>query len=214
MSSLSVSTAGMRLINTLVGTSPKSIEELVEAAGVTRTAVTEQLNELLDSGFVQRERQRLVGRGRPRYVYSTTDHALACLFPANQALVVPAMWQAIEKIGGAELKAQVIDELAHALADHYRKKIKAKTPANRLAEMARLLCSTEGNQIEVKRGKGGKVAMLRRSCSFFSMFEESRTVCCLDQRVLSEVVGAEVRRTASRHDGHPCCVFQLNGDSK
>ena len=214
MSNSSVSAAGMRLINTLVGTAPRSVEELVQAAGVTRTAVTEQLNELLDLGFVRRERQQLVGRGRPRYVYSATDQALSCLFPSNQALVVPAMWQAIEKIGGVKLKTRVITELAHTLADHYGKQIKAKTPANRLAELARLLRKVEGNQIEVKRGKGGKVAMLRRSCSFFSMFDESRSVCCLDERVLSEVVGAKVQRTASRHDGHPCCVFQLNGDSK
>ena len=124
------------------------------------------------------------------------------------------MWQAIEKIGGAKLKEQVTEELAQTMAEHYSKQIRAKTPANRLAEMARLLCNTEGNQIEIKREKDGQIAMFRRSCPFFSMFEESRSVCCLDERVLTEVVGVKVHRTASRHEGDPCCVFQLNGDSE
>lgn len=49
----------------LVGNPPQTITDLIRAAGVTRTAVTEQLNELVAAGFVERSMERLSGRGRP-----------------------------------------------------------------------------------------------------------------------------------------------------
>ena len=53
-----VSAAGMRIIRLLVGCPPKSIAELIDATEVTRTAVTEQLSELVAAGFVERTIQR------------------------------------------------------------------------------------------------------------------------------------------------------------
>ena len=58
-----VSQAGMRIVRLLVGRPPQSVTDLIEAAGVTRTAVTEQLNELLAAGFVERTTERPMGRG-------------------------------------------------------------------------------------------------------------------------------------------------------
>ncbi|MFZ5831917.1 MAG: MarR family transcriptional regulator, partial [Planctomycetota bacterium] len=70
-----ISASGMRLIKLLVGSRPQTVAELIEATGVTRTAVTEQLNELVAAGFVDRGTERLPGRGRPRYLYSATQSA-------------------------------------------------------------------------------------------------------------------------------------------
>ena len=49
-----ISAAGMRLIKLLVGHTPRTTAELIDEIGVTRTAITEQLNELLHAGFVTR----------------------------------------------------------------------------------------------------------------------------------------------------------------
>ncbi len=202
----------MRFVNLLVGNPPQNVDQLVEATGVTRTAVTEQLNELVAGGFLQRDMERLAGRGRPRYVYSVTDKALNELFAGNQWLVVPALWRAIEDVGGAKLKGQVLRRVSRALANHYRGKIQGNSPAQRLREMAQLLRKEEGNLIEIEESGDGRLAVHRRSCSFYSMFEESRAVCQVEGKMWSAVVGAPVRRTAGRHDGAPCCVFEVAGD--
>ena len=96
-----ISSAGLRIVKLLVGNNPQTVSDLIRATGVTRTAVTEQLNELVTSGFVERNIERLLGRGRPRHVYSANQSALLLLFPNSPNLLVPAIWNAIDEVGGA-----------------------------------------------------------------------------------------------------------------
>jgi predicted ArsR family transcriptional regulator len=206
---MAVSAAGMRIVRLLVGRPPTTVSQLIRATGVTRTAVTEQLNELVAAGFVERKVERLTGRGRPRHLYSTTNHALLLLFASNRRQVVPAMWQAIADVGGDELVETVLKRVSRAMAEHYKRRIRGTTPRKRLTEMMKLL-SEEGSIVEVSEDEEGQLVLHRRSCPFFSMFEErTKAVCCIDQEMISEAVGIPVRRTACRHDGAPCCTFEL-----
>jgi predicted ArsR family transcriptional regulator len=204
-----VTASSMRLIRLLVGRPPQPVSALVEATGVTRTAVTEQLNDLIASGFVERTREPSEGRGRPRHIYSATRAAMVLLFAGNQQLVVPAMWRAIAEIGGDELTRKIRRRVSRALAEHYKAQMRAKKPEKRLRELSRLMRS-EGSLVEVARGGDGQLVLRKRSCAFISMFEESRAVCCIDQEMMSEVVGAPVRQIACRHESQPCCVFELS----
>jgi predicted ArsR family transcriptional regulator len=203
-----VTASGMRLIRLLVGKPPQPVADLVRATGVTRTAVTEQLNDLIASGYVERTREPAEGRGRPRHIYSATDAALVLLFASNQGLVVPAMWRAIAAAGGAELTRKVRRVVSRDLAEHYKAQITSKRPERRLRELCRIM-TEEGSVVEVQKGRDGQLLLRKRSCPFISMFEESRAVCCVDQAMMSEIVGAPVRQTACRHDGDPCCAFEL-----
>ncbi len=206
------SKAKMRVVRLLVGRPPQSVEDLIDALDVTRTAVTGQLDELVTAGYVESSLERRPGRGRPRNLYSATPLALAELFRGNHSLVVPAMWRAIEAVGGNDLKQQVIEQVSLALAEHYKGLIKGKTPEKRLRQLARVLRETEENLVQIERSKEGLLAIRRLNCSFFSMFEQSRAVCCLDEKLLSLVVEAPVRQTACRHDGDRCCVFTIVAD--
>lgn len=203
-----VSAAGMRVVRLLVGNPPQTVAQMIRATGVTRTAVTEQLNELVAAGFVDRTTERLPGRGRPRHLYSATQAALLLLFASNQRLVVPALWRAIDQVGGVDLTQKVLDCVSEDLAEHYRRRITGTTPAERLQQMRQLL-EEEGCIVEVDADEEGQLSMRRRSCPFISMFEESRSVCQVDKRVLSLVVGAPVEQKTCRHDGAPCCTFEL-----
>ncbi len=197
----------MRVVKLLVGNPPQTINDLIDATGVTRTAVTEQLNDLVAAGFVERDTEPLEGRGRPRHLYSATDAALLLLFANGQRLVVPAIWNAIEKIGGEKLTKRVFRRVSNSLADHYRQKITAKEPAKRLRQLTKLL-GKEGVLVDIAE-ENGNLVMYKRSCPFISMLDEKRSVCCVDQEMMSKVVGCPVRRTACRHDGDPCCAFEI-----
>jgi len=207
-----VSSAGMRVIKLLVGNPAQTVADLIKATGVTRTAVTEQLNELVAAGFVKRSTERLPGRGRPRHLYAATSNALLLLFASNQQLVVPAMWRAIQELGGTKLTQRVLRHVSHTLADHYSAKITAKEPEKRLRQMTELL-RQEGVLVELTE-QDGHVILRKRSCPFLSMLDEARNVCCVDVEMLTAVVGRPVRRIASRHDGAPCCEFGLNDVAK
>jgi predicted ArsR family transcriptional regulator len=204
-----ITPAGMRIVKLLVGRAPQTVTELIRAAGVTRTAVTEQLNELVSAGFAERSYERLAGRGRPRHLYSATRAALLLLFAGNQGILVPAIWRAIAEVGGEGLRQRVCMCVAREMAEHYSRRIGGKKPSQRLSQLAELF-REEGDVVEVTGSENGRLVMHRRSCGFFSMFEESRSVCRVDEEMIRRVVRAPVERTACRHDGDPCCQFAVS----
>ena len=204
----SVSAAGMRIVRLLVGTPPQTVADLIKATGVTRTAVTEQLNELVGAGYLERSMERLPGRGRPRHLYSVTDAALMLLFASNQRLLVPAIWRAVNSACNRETIDRIIAEVSRSLARHYRERITAKRPEERLKQMIRLL-QDEGVLLQVDETEDGGLVVHKRSCPFISMYEESGAVCCVDLQMMREVVGADVIQTACRHKGAPCCSFAI-----
>ena len=210
VSNPTISAAGMRLLKLLVGNPPQTVADLIKVAGVTRTAVTEQLNELLAAGFVARQRQRLPGRGRPRHRYSATDSALLLLFGNTQRLVVPAIWRAIEKLGGREMIEKVFEHVGHSLAEHYKQRINGTDPRQRLGQMIELL-REEGSLLESIE-QDGQLVLRKRSCPFISMVDDHHTVCCVDQEMMTEVVGCPVRRVTCRYEGAPCCTFEIVED--
>lgn len=207
MADATVSAAGMRVIRLLVGNPPQTVSDLIRITGVTRTAVTEQLNELVAGGFAERSVERLPGRGRPRHLYSATSAALLLLFASNQSLVVPAIWRAVEAVGGRKMLGEIHARVSAEMAEHYSQQITAKSPDDRLRQLADIL-RREGDLVEIE-AVNGDLVMRRRSCGFFSMFEEKRSVCAVDSMMLSKVIGRPVRQISCRHDGAPCCSFEI-----
>ena len=66
MTDAAITPAGLRLIKLLVGRSPIPVLTLMRKLRVTRTAVTEQLHDLLAAGFVERKIEHLPGREHAR----------------------------------------------------------------------------------------------------------------------------------------------------
>jgi predicted ArsR family transcriptional regulator len=202
-----ISASGMRLIKLLVGNKPQSISTLMELTSVTRTAVTEQVNELVRSGFIERQPALLRGRGRPEFLYKATNAASFILYAQNQCMVVPSIWQALEDIGGEELMRKVLKKVGKSLAELYIPKITARKPDERLRQMSKLL-NAEGGLTEAV-SSNGHVVLHKRSCPFLRMADEKFSICCVDQEMMTQVVGKPVRRIACRHEGSSCCSFEV-----
>lgn len=202
-----VTPAGLRIIRLLVGNPPQTISQLMKAAGVTRTAIAEQLNELEAAGFVRRDTERLSGRGRPRHVYVATRAALVLLFATNQELLVPAIWRAIRAEAGEDLNRRIVRRVSREMAAHYKQRITGTRPRDRFRQLARVL-REEGAVVETEENNG-KLVMYKRSCPFISMLDEHQTVCSVDQEMMRAIVGRPVRRIDCRHEGAPCCAFEI-----
>jgi predicted ArsR family transcriptional regulator len=139
MTKSTVSPAGMRILKLLVGSPPKSVADLIEDTGVTRTAVTEQLNELVVAGLVEKETERLTGRGRPRHVYTATEDAILMFYGVTRNPVVPVIWDVLRNEGGEQLLDKVSRKVSEALAARYTNRISGSTPEDRLREFCEIL---------------------------------------------------------------------------
>ncbi|MBN1589819.1 MAG: helix-turn-helix domain-containing protein [Pirellulales bacterium] len=203
-----VSPAGMRIIRLLIGRAPQSVADLVKAVGVTRTAITEQLDELEEAGFVERTVERLSGRGRPRNRFRATQAALRLLDSGRECLIGQAIWRAVREVGGDSFVKKILNQVSIELANHYNRLVTAKTPAGRLRQMNKIL-TNKGLLVEFV-DEGSHVSIKKRSCEFISLFEGTRSVCYIDEKVMTLVVGHPVRKVACRHDGDPCCIFEID----
>ncbi len=209
----SISAAGMRIMRLLIGHPPRRMSELIEATGVTRTAITEQLNELIAAGYVEQSIERLPGRGRPRYLYTAMDKALTHLFEGNQNLVVPAMWRAISICYGEEATKRVADLVSEEVANHFRKQMISDSPQERIREFVQLV-SKDGRLVEFYH-EDDEVMVHKLSCPFISMYDDAGMVCKIHQMAMCKLCEAKMVQVACRHEGAPCCIFKLvlNGEA-
>ena len=191
----------------LIGQLPKTMSELIEATGVTRTAISEQLNELISSGYIHQKQERLPGRGRPRYLYTATEYALKKLFDGYQNIVVPSAWRAIKKYCGDEVLASVCEEISDEMADHFNKQIESTTPEKRLQEFTDIVCRS--GRLGACRIDDDKIEYDKLSCPFVSMYDGSGIVCEIDKLSMSKIVKAPVERVRCRLEGAPCCTFRI-----
>lgn len=205
-----VSPTGMRILKLLVGHPPKTLATLIEETGVTRTAVTEQLANLMASGYVAREVER-TGRGRPHHLYSATE-ASQSLFVSNISRFVPAMLQAIEEVCGAQATRDVLERVSQELAAQYAKRITATEPRERLRQLGGLL-EEEGVLAEIC-DDNGRLILQERTCPFASMVTDSRVACEVEQSMMSLICGSQVQMLECRLDGCSCCTFELAGLEK
>ncbi|MBN2474977.1 MAG: hypothetical protein JXB62_10245, partial [Pirellulales bacterium] len=112
-----------------------------------------------------------------------------------------------DAIGGERLTKRVLRRVSRSLADHYKQRITAKRPENRLKQFTELLCS-EGVLADTGQQKG-KVVLRKRSCPFIGMLDENHMICAVGLEMIAQIVGSRVRRTACRYEGDPCCVFEI-----
>jgi len=203
----SISAVGTSIMRLLIGHPPRRMSELIEAIGVTRTAVSEQLNELITSGYVDQQIERLSGRGRPRYLYSATEFAMKHLFEGNQNLVVPAIWRAMKKHVGLEIMKQVCEEVASDLAGHFNRQITSEKPEERLREFTGIIC--KDGRLGVVRDEDGGAELDKLNCPFITMHDSSGLVCEIDKMTMRKIVGVDVERVRCRMEGAPCCTFRI-----
>jgi predicted ArsR family transcriptional regulator len=169
--------------------------------------VTEQLNELVAAGLVERSLERLPGRGRPRHVYVATDAALL-LFAGDQQVVMSALWRAIFDVCGEEAAKKILKRVIRAAGEFYAQKITAKKPLERLRQLISLFTG-QGELVDLAENHNGHWTIHRRSCPFAAMADGRQIVCRIDQEMINTVVGRHVRRVACRRNGDPCCTFEI-----
>ncbi|HMQ16542.1 MAG TPA: MarR family transcriptional regulator [Phycisphaerae bacterium] len=194
-----------RIVSTLLRCGPMTVAELVEALGVTTTAVTVQVSTLLAEGWLVRT-QRRGGPGRPASVYAVSDRARQLLADEFAGLSQSLIEELFASVGAAQAR-RILRGVARRMAREWRGAAQAASTEERLKALVRII-RRHGGVVE-GAASGHSLTLNVFSCPYPGLAEKHREICELDQQVISEVLGTAVQHEHCMLDGHRCCEFTV-----
>lgn len=205
---------------------PKSIGDLTETLGVTATAVRQRIERLLETGLIDREKV-VAGRGRPtfRYLLTAAGYRHA---GANTTDLAEAMWREILDLPDREIREQLISAIAKRMGQPYAILMASNDTsdgplATRMRQLSAMLRNREipavvapansrSGELGTRSGDLGLPVLEIEACPYPSLTDASddRTMCRLEEKMLSEALGRPVHLSSCRLDGDARCQFSLD----
>jgi DeoR family transcriptional regulator, suf operon transcriptional repressor len=185
-----------------------TVQEMVEFAGVTATAVRQRLTRLLEQGLIVREAES-AGRGRPTHRYSLSPTGIRTSGTNNEDLV-NVLWSELRAIRDPDVRYGLLKRIVSRLADTYRDQITGDTLAERMESLVVLM---RGRDVpfEVIRPEEGQLPVLKAlACPYPSLAEQDRSICSMEKMLFAEVLGDGLRLKECRLDGLAHCTFDMN----
>ncbi len=183
-----------------------TVPELIDRLQVTATAVRQRLDRLVDMRMIERRKQS-VGRGRP-----TFKHYLSPLgwreVGATYTDLATAMWQEIGQIEDPVIRENFLKSISQRMGKAYGDQIPEGPLRERIESLVQLLSD---RKIPATLDESGNLPTLEvHACPYPQLAdgEESRSLCELEKRVLTEALGEVMELSRCRLDGHDCCQFR------
>jgi predicted ArsR family transcriptional regulator len=197
-----------------------SIDELKQRLGVTATAVRQRIERLLDAGLIEREKV-VVGRGRPFFRYALTIDGHRCA-GADSSEFAEAMWREIMMLRDSPIRRRLISAIARRLGRSYAARCSQPLAAEptvsgekmleqRMRSLSDALSRNQINaEVQMLGSKAARLPVLDISaCPYPTLRDtpEDRSLCKMEEEMLSEALGTPVHLTSCRLDGDQCCQF-------
>ncbi len=193
-----------QIIKLLQRNGPMGIKDLRQALGVSDTAIRQQLQNLIADDLVVATTAPSKGRGRPGRVYQLTDNARH-LFACECEDLALALYNELLLEQGPEVVRRLLDRVGQRLADQYRHQMRGLALQERVRMYAGLL-DERGIMAEVAEDDDGFV-LHEFNCPYHELASAHTEICEMEQKMLSDVLGAEVELTHKIVDGHHRCSF-------
>jgi len=180
---------------------------LIERLGLSPNAVRHHLKELEASGLVTYQRQAgSVGAPSHRYHLTAAGEAL---FPRRYEEAVTRLLDHVVAHEGRDAAVGVLETRYRELATKLRAELADASPEQRLEAVSRALAA-EGYMPEVRRGVAPSLPMLvEHNCPMQQVAERFPELCEAEARFLSEVLEAEVTRSAHIATGCGTCEYSI-----
>jgi len=215
-----VRSSDAELIQILRDGDSQTIDELKVALGVTATAVRQRIERLLESGLVKREKV-IAGRGRPVFKYALTidGHRHA---GADTSEFAEAMWREIMTLRDSPIRRRLISAVAKRLGTMYASRLFACVSSAgqwpdqpSLEQRMRSLSSLLTRQqipagVHVARFENLSLPVLDiGACPYPTLRDNpsDRSLCKMEEEMLSVALGTPVHLTSCQLDGGHCCQF-------
>jgi predicted ArsR family transcriptional regulator len=178
--------------------------ELAAALGVSAVAVRKHLDALEREGALS---ITLVHQpmGRPAYRYSLTEAADG-YFPQGHRELLLGMLGALDREDPQAVE-RLFDTCASDAGGRYRTRLAGKTLPAQVAELARLR-EEEGYLSSVEH-RGATIVMREYHCPIRDVAARYPAACRCEQELFRELLGREVRCSATMLDGAPACVYEI-----
>lgn len=217
-----------------------SVGELTEQLGVTATAVRQRIDRLLEKGLIEREKV-VSGRGRPTYCYHLThagnqragadpadlvDALWSEVISIEDSALREQILAAVAKRLGRQLAQEAVDCCTpdqpkrtnsvgscptNASGSDQDSHQNVESLQQRLEQLSQSMVS---RKIPMEVSIEGELPVVDMgSCPFPTLTDlsEDRSMCRLEERMISEAVGQPMRLSSCRLDGDSCCQFSAIG---
>jgi DeoR family transcriptional regulator, suf operon transcriptional repressor len=185
-----------------------TVQEMVEFAGVTATAVRQRLTRLLQQGLISREAES-AGRGRPTHRYSLSAAGVRTSGNNHEDLT-SVLWSELRAVKDPDVRYGLLKRIVTRLADLYRGQITGETLDERMESLVALM---RGRNVpfEVVRPVEGQLPVLKAlACPYPSLAEQDRSICSMEKMLFAEILGNGLRLHECRLDGSSHCTFDMN----
>ena len=180
---------------------PRTVNELMEALGVTDNAVRAQLANLQQAGLVSQVGLR-PGTRKPHADYELTPKARQ-LFPRAHEPVLLALVDVLRERLPGEQTRSLMREVARRLISTWVGQLRGQDPHQRAAELyGKLSCIAPGIDL-VEEPNYFEVRAC--GCPLASVTATHPEVCDLLAGVLGDLLGTEVSERCDRKESPRCC---------
>jgi predicted ArsR family transcriptional regulator len=190
----------------LLRRSPRTVEELAQALGLTDNAIRNHLGALQRDGLVRQEGvRRGGGAGKPAVLYELRPEAAPLLSRAYPPVLAAVMEQLVAQLPADQSEA-VLREAGRRLA----RSVGGQAPGDpdaRVRAAAGVLVAL-GGDVDVTAIEGGR-EIRGAGCPLSAVVSQRPELCLAVESMLAEVAGAPVRMRC-RHGPRPSCCFDVS----
>ena len=180
-----------------------SVDEMVAAVGLSRTAINQHLLALERERYVRKANPRKTG-GRPGRIYVLTEEGTN-QFPKQYSWFSRLLIETLREKFGEEQLTQYMYELGVKKSADLIPRLVGKNRVERVIEIVAIMNETGFVARTVAPAKTDKIPLVEcKNCVYHDLAKDFREVCRFDIGFLSGLMGAEVE--------HQSCM-QLGGDS-
>jgi DeoR family suf operon transcriptional repressor len=185
-----------------------TLDELVAAVGLSRTAVNQHLTALENDGHVAKAAPRKTG-GRPQHVYVLTEDG-ANRFPKQYSWFSKLLIQTLrDQLGEAQV-GQYMFDLGVKLSAGLIPRLVGKNRPERIAEIVKIMNET-GFVARTTPGESEKLPRVEcKNCVYHDLSKDYPEVCRFDIGFLSGLTGADIDHEACMQRGGDACRFRFN----
>ena len=192
-----------RILETLLRSPNRTINELAEAVGINPISVRHHLTNLQVEGLVTAGEERH-GVGRPRLVYSLSEHGME-KFPTRYLRLTTRLLQQLKETMPKPMVAHLFNQIAEDLAHEYEGQIQGLGMEERL-NFVQALLAEEGFTVEWER-KEDEYQIHEITCPYYQIGVAHPEVCTVDQTLISRMLAVPANKVQCILDGGSHCTY-------
>jgi predicted ArsR family transcriptional regulator len=180
-----------------------TINDLAEAVGINPISVRHHLSNLQIEGLVEAQEERH-GVGRPRLIYSLTEHGME-QFPTRYLRLTSRLLDQLKSSLPQPMVSKLFAEMATSLANEYTEQMQGLSMEERL-ELIRELLAEEGFTVEWEKFED-QYHIHEITCPYLQIGQNHPEVCTVDQTLISKMLAVPAEKVECILDGGAHCTY-------